>query len=124
RFGLFLKENSITPYNDATLDYPDYLVRNEETKVKMEGGPDGRKLMALQEERRNHIELVQVLSKDWERARRPGTGQLLSVLDERQVDALATSLYGLKHFGKNLQDVKNTVVSAHRATYRERPYRV
>jgi len=124
RFGLFLKENSITPYNDATLDYLDYLVRNEKTKVKMEGGPDRRRLMALQEERRKHIELVQVLSKDWERARGASAGQSQGILDERQVDALVTSLYGLKHFGKNLQDVKNTIASAHQATYRERPHRI
>ncbi|KAK5656078.1 hypothetical protein OQA88_5217 [Cercophora sp. LCS_1] len=130
RFGLFLKENSITPYNDATLDYLDYLLRNEETKVKMEGGPDRRKLVALQEERRKHIELVQVLSKDWERARGAsagagtGAGPSRGVLDERQVDALVTSLYGLKHFGRTLQHVKNTIASAHQATYRERPYRV
>jgi hypothetical protein len=40
------------------------------------------------------------------------------------VEALVQRLYGLHHFGRSLKDVKNGIVEAHQATYRERPYRV
>ena len=45
-------------------------------------------------------------------------------LDEAGVSQLVDQLYSLKHFGKNLQNVKNITAKAHQATYRERPHRL
>jgi hypothetical protein len=45
-------------------------------------------------------------------------------LDEAGVTQLVNQLYTLKHFGKNLQNVKNVTARAHQATYRERPHRL
>jgi hypothetical protein len=45
-------------------------------------------------------------------------------LDEAGVSKLVDQLYSLKHFGKNLQNVKNVTAKAHQATYRERPHRL
>jgi hypothetical protein len=45
-------------------------------------------------------------------------------LDEAGVSQLVNQLYSLKHFGKNLQNVKNVTARAHQATYRERPHRL
>jgi hypothetical protein len=45
-------------------------------------------------------------------------------LDEAGVSQLVKQLYSLKHFGKNLQNVKNVTARAHQATYRERPHRL
>jgi hypothetical protein len=40
------------------------------------------------------------------------------------VDRLVKELYQLKHFGEDLQDVKQTVLAAHEALNRENPIRV
>ena len=45
-------------------------------------------------------------------------------LDEAGVSQLVKQLYSLKHFGKNLQNIKNVTAKAHQATYRERPHRL
>ncbi|KAF8850415.1 hypothetical protein BDZ45DRAFT_731598 [Acephala macrosclerotiorum] len=116
KFGLFLKKYSITPYNDATLAYIDVLIRDEEEKIQA-GGNDVR-LHALQEDRTQHMELVEVLTKNM------GNDSDLHDLNEKHVEQLVTDLYGLKHFGENLKTVKTTISSAHQATYREKPYRI
>jgi hypothetical protein len=45
-------------------------------------------------------------------------------LNEAGVSQLVKQLYSLKHFGKNLQNVKDITAKAHQATYRERPHRL
>ncbi|KAJ5042314.1 uncharacterized protein L3040_004866 [Drepanopeziza brunnea f. sp. 'multigermtubi'] len=45
-------------------------------------------------------------------------------LDEAGVSQVVDQLYALKHFGKNLRNVKNVTAQAHQATYRERPHRL
>ncbi|KAM5350227.1 hypothetical protein ACJ41O_006732 [Fusarium nematophilum] len=126
RFGLFLKKYAMTPINDATVDYINMLIRDEEAKIAA-GRQIGtavdlnvKKLKALEEDKQAHIELVDTLTRNL-RAPRRSTDQLLS---ETGVADLVTRLYKLKHFGNNLRNVKNTITSAQKATYRERPYRV
>jgi len=47
-----------------------------------------------------------------------------AALDEAEVESLVQDLYGLKHFGQMLENVKNGIAEAHQATYREHPYRI
>jgi GTPase SAR1 family protein len=115
RFGIFLKEHSITPYNDATLDYLDMLIQDEKQKAAV--SRDMSKLKDLQRDRGAHIELVKSLTLSM---RDGGVARL----GEGGVEGLVERLYGLKHFGQILRDVKNGIVEAHQATYRERPYQV
>jgi GTPase SAR1 family protein len=116
KFGLFLKKNSITPYNDATLAYLDVLIRNEEEKMQA-GGNKGR-WQSLQQDRTRHTELVKVLTNNMK------SGCDMQDLDEKHIEQLVAELYQLKHFGGNLKSVSTTISSAHQATYRERPHRV
>jgi hypothetical protein len=126
RFGLFLKAYAMTPINDATLDYINMLIQDEEMKVQ--GGRqlghnvdfNVKRLQSLKKDRDAHIELVNTLKENMKAPQQPGD----HLLDEQGVDDLVKRLYSLKHFGKNLQSVKNTVAASHQATYRERPYRV
>lgn len=116
KFGLFLKKNSITPYNDATLAYLDLLIQGE--KEKIQAGGNKARLRSLANDRTRHTELVDVLTKNM------ATSAVLQDLDEKHVEKLVTDLYRLKHFGENLKRVNTTISSAHQATYRERPHRV
>lgn len=124
-FGLFLKEHSITAYNDATLAYLDMLIKDEETKIhaarksRLLALGNERRLANLQEDRRRHEELVKTLAATMGRR---GGGR--AVMDQADVDRRIQELFNLKHFGRQLRDVKNILVAAHNATYRERPYRV
>jgi len=116
QFGLFLKRNSLSPINDATIAYIDFLIAAE--KDKIEAGGNKQKLRALEADRREYLETIKVLTVNME------SNANFKALDEEGVSRLVKELYKLKHFGKNLQSVKNVVATAHQATYRERPYRV
>lgn len=116
KFGLWLKDNSITPYNDATLAYLDVLIKQEEAKAN--AGYNDEKLRSLQKDYQKHQELVAVLERsiNHDANYRP--------LDPKSVARLANDLYKLKHFGKMLENVKLTIAAAHEGTYRERPHHV
>lgn len=116
RFGVFLKEKSITPINDAMLAYLDHLIKEETDKMNVAGGGRDR-LDNLLRHRREHIQQVEVLTKALDEGR---TDQLL---DETGVEALVEHLYQLKHWGKNLKDIKDEAEAAHHDSYRERTYR-
>ncbi|KAI8635426.1 hypothetical protein F5Y19DRAFT_482655 [Xylariaceae sp. FL1651] len=118
-FGVFLKKHAITPYNDATLEYLDMLIRDEEAKVQV--GGDRLRLETLIDDRAHHEELVKVLTRNMNNNL---GSQYDSVLDQAGVARKVKELYQLKHFGKNLQAVKDTIASAHQSTYRERPYQI
>ncbi|KAI0100019.1 hypothetical protein F4776DRAFT_524361 [Hypoxylon sp. NC0597] len=125
-FGLFLKKYSITPYNDATLEYLDMLIKDEKGKIHaaqqqgMSASGNQKRLEAIESDRQRHVELVETLTttmNDTNSSQQPA-------LDPTGVDRLVKKLYGLKHFGHNLKTVKNTIALANESTYRERPYRV
>lgn len=117
RFGLFLKKNSITPYNDAMLAYLEHLIKEEVDKVNVAGGGRER-LEGLLRHRLEHLQQVEVLTKNME------SGSNNELLDEAGVEDLVEHLYQLKHWGKNLRDIKDNAEANHLATYRERPYRL
>ncbi|KAI0117447.1 hypothetical protein F4814DRAFT_448448 [Daldinia grandis] len=118
RFGVFLKKYSITPYNDATLEYLDMLIRDEEMKVQV--GGNKKRLNDLLVDRRAHEELVDILTRNMD-----NKYQLqYQVLNEAGVENLVSQLYDLKHFGANLKTIRNSITTAHEATNRERPFRI
>ncbi|KAI1097289.1 hypothetical protein F4804DRAFT_328028 [Jackrogersella minutella] len=126
-FGLFLKKHSITPYNDATLEYLDMLIKDEKCKIYsaeqqgISASGNNKKLKGLETDRRRHTELIEALTATTISNDSSLQQQISNPAD---VDRLASKLYSLKHFGENLKSVKNTITSAHGLTYRERPYRV
>jgi hypothetical protein len=126
RFCFFLKKYAMTPVNDATLDYVNMLIQDE--KAKIEAGThlghdvrgNKKRLRALMEDVAIHNELLDALQKNAEAPTCPED----EVLDEAGVENLVAGLYNLKHFGKNLHAVKNTITAAHSSTYREHNFRV
>ncbi|KAF8463715.1 hypothetical protein BDZ91DRAFT_731489 [Kalaharituber pfeilii] len=117
QFCLFLKKNSITPYNDATLEYLDVLIKEEKGKLDVGGGGNRNleRLRQLEKDRKEHLELVEAMTdrKDNE-----------ELLDERSVHELVEKLYALPHFGKDLKTHAKVVEMAEAETYRERPLHV
>lgn len=124
RFCLFLRENSITVINDATLDYLEMLIQDEKSIIetaKQRGIPTNKKrLEALQEDRQIHLQLVETFKQNMLEP----TGPEDVLLDEQGVDALVKKLYALQHFGANLKHIKYVIDTSLEETSRERPYRV
>ncbi|KAM0424439.1 hypothetical protein ACHAPT_010361 [Fusarium lateritium] len=120
---VFLMKNAMTPINDATVEYLDLLIQDEKTKIesgRQLGLPvDKNKetLEALRRDRKAHLDLVNDLKQDMIHP----TDQPLT---EKGIEDLIKTLYGLKHFGKTLKGLRDTITSSHKATLRERSYRV
>ena len=119
QFGWFLRTNSITPYNDALLAYLDHLIKEEEAKAQ--AGGNRRRLNALQDDRTQHEEEIQVLKDNLER---DPDDPSCRPLTQQDVNDKVQELYRLKHFGKNLEAVTKSISAVHEATYREIPHRV
>ncbi|KAL7912004.1 hypothetical protein GGI35DRAFT_303913 [Trichoderma velutinum] len=125
-FCLFLRRNSISVINDATLDYLDMLIQDEKVVIetgRQRGlfmGPNKKRLQALTDDRRIHLELVETFKQNMNDPNCPED----TLLDEQRVGALVKKLYRLKHFGANLEHIKYVIDSSLADTYRERPYRV
>lgn len=116
RFSVFLKKNSITPYNDATIEYLDHLIKQEKDKVQVGASP--QRLRELEAFKAEHAELIRIFTFNLE------TGKGEKPLDAEGVEAEVSKLFQLKHFGANLRDVRKVVEVAHAATFREKPYHV
>lgn len=116
KFCIFLKKNSLVPYNDALIAYLDFLIKEEQ--VKVQAGGNDKRLLSLTEERYKHKEAIALITQHMN----SNAGAV--DLSEGAVDRMVRGLYNLKHFGKNLQDLQRGITTAHQATYRERPYTV
>ncbi|KAK7398060.1 hypothetical protein QQX98_012568 [Neonectria punicea] len=122
-FFVFLSKNAMTPINDSTVEYLNMLTHNEENKIEsgrqMGFSVDKNRetLEALRKDRQAHLDLVEAFK---ENARQVQDQQLT----EKGIDDLVKSLNNLKHFGKDLKSLENTITSSHKATYRERLFRV
>lgn len=107
RFSIYLKRISITPYNDATLEYLEHLIREERDKVGYGGGRE--KLEALERDREQYAAFVAAMtaSIDGEsdgmgKGNGAGAGTW-KMLDEEGVYAVVDGLYKLKHSGADLR---------------------
>ncbi|KAA8896253.1 hypothetical protein FN846DRAFT_921745 [Sphaerosporella brunnea] len=116
RFCLFLKKNSITPYNDATLDYLAFMIKEERGKVA--AGGDHAKLEALEKYRDQYQTQVNILTT---RMRHGDDSELLS---EQGVHEKVQQLYSLKYYGQQLRRIKTIVMKAHGDTFREQSHHV
>ncbi|KAI0592753.1 hypothetical protein F4775DRAFT_83035 [Biscogniauxia sp. FL1348] len=116
QFGFFLKRHAITPYNDATIEYVDMLLDQE--RVKIQNGGPRKRLEYLEKYKAEHIQRVEALKVAMEK------GDSSKVIDDVGVQQLVKSLYGLPHFGKDLENIVKSQDKAAEATYRERTYNV
>ncbi|KAL9616705.1 MAG: hypothetical protein Q9160_008458 [Pyrenula sp. 1 TL-2023] len=119
KFGLFMKENSILPYNDATVAYLDVLIDAEQAKIDAGGGDKHKNtLKALHDDKKRHLEIVGVLENSMQ-AR--GASK---AIDQHEVDQIVTQLYNLKYFGQELENLKTDISGSLARTNRENPHRV
>lgn len=118
KFGVFLKHHSITPINDAMEAYLHSLIKAEQDKVHV-GGNDAE-LQALTEDLQRHKEAMQVMI----RTLNTSTTTTDDDLTESGIGRIIGTLYNLKHFGKNLESLRQGISFAHEATNREIPVTV
>ncbi|KAK0641353.1 hypothetical protein B0T16DRAFT_419696 [Cercophora newfieldiana] len=116
QFGFFLKRHAIEPYNDATVEYVDHLIDVERLKVNSGGKKETLKM--LEKYKAEHLQKVAAITKAMDR----GDDDL--VLDDRGVLQLITSLYGLPHFGEDLERIVKVNEMASDAVFREKTYNV
>ncbi len=94
KYGAFLKDNAIIPYNDAVGDYLDIVIKHEEDKNEILRNKD--LLQRLRKLRAEYEKEKQILDK----AMRSGT-----TTTPEQIMELQQQLFDLKHFGKTLKDI-------------------
>lgn len=101
KFGLYLRMNSITPYNDDTIAYLDILIEAETDKVQSSG--ENTKLLVLKEELQRYKQTAQILTRLW------NANANSADLSEEGVEKIIQQLYDLEHFGKSLRTVERAV---------------
>jgi len=116
RFSLFLKQNSITPYNDATIDYLGFMIKEERGKVAV--GGDRSKLDDLERYLVQYQEQVKILTERME------SGKGCELLNAQEVQKRVQELYSLFHYGPQLRQIKSVVHQAHGDTFREESHNV
>lgn len=114
RFSLFLK-NSITPYNDATIDYVGFMIKE---RGKVAAGGDRSKLDDLERYLVQYREQVKILSDRME------SGKDCELLSAQGVQKRVEELYRLVHYGPQLRQIKSVVRQAHSDTFREESHNV
>ncbi|KAK5199158.1 hypothetical protein LTR92_001631 [Exophiala xenobiotica] len=118
KFSVYMKKNSITHYNDATIEYMDHLIKDEKSKVR--SGESRARLDRLERDKAQYQTYVDAMEAGNKTSRKSTAG----ALDERGVALLVQQLYNLKHYGRMLKDLANVVGKAYAANFRERPYRI
>ncbi|KAF8451426.1 hypothetical protein BGX38DRAFT_1091788 [Terfezia claveryi] len=116
RFSLFLKKNSITPYNDATLDYLGFMIKEERGKVAVGGDPT--KLDNLEKYRVQYQQQVKILSERME------SGKDCELLTAPEVHKRVQALYDLQYYGSQLSQIQSVVRKTHGDTFREESHNV
>ncbi|KAF8426192.1 hypothetical protein EV426DRAFT_560164 [Tirmania nivea] len=116
RFSIFLKQNSITPYNDATIDYLGFMIKEERGKVAV--GGDRSKLDDLEKYLVQYQEQVKILTERME------SGKGCELLNAQEVQKRVQELYSLFHYGSQLRQIKSVVHQAHGDTFREESHNV
>ncbi|KAM0816813.1 hypothetical protein AB5N19_02615 [Seiridium cardinale] len=124
QFGMFLKKkNSITPYNDAMIAYLDEMIREERQNVEhakdinVSAPGNEERLRNLERSKLQYAERIKLLSAQMQNSANA------RLLDEKGVDELITEMYGLRNWGKNLEDMRKMVEWSDAATFREQQFR-
>lgn len=119
KFGVFMKENSILPYNDATVAYLDMLIEAEQAKVDVGGGQKNQdRLKIYQRDKQTHLELVKILEDSMKQK-----GVKRAVTQPEVVQTIK-QLYSLKHFGDQIEKLQTNLTTINASSNRENPHRV
>jgi hypothetical protein len=117
QFGLFLKMNSITPYNDEMLAYMDEQIKEEKQIVNSTRASQDR-LDGLVRTRKEYEQQIRILEREME----AGSGKR-KPLDERDIEKMVQKLYRLKGWGQSLRDIKTAAEYYGGSRYQERHFR-
>ncbi|KAI8715952.1 hypothetical protein NCS52_01104300 [Fusarium sp. LHS14.1] len=123
-FVVFLTKNAMGPINDATVEYLDMLIQDDLAKIEagkelgLSFDKNEERLEALRKERQQHLDLVEAFKQAAHKV------QDHQQLTQKGIQELVESLYNLKHSGKKLKSLESISTSSHKATLRERPFRV
>ena len=115
QFGCFLKHNAILAYSDARIEYLDHLLKEERAKAQVSG--DESLVNSLLETKQMYLEEFKIIEKSI------GDGKNQQVLDPKNVAAVESRLYQLKHFGATLKKVRDAGSQAHQHSYKEITYK-
>ena len=94
KYGAFLKDNAIIPYNDAVGDYLDMVIKQEEEKAEILRNKD--LLQRLKELRAEYDREKEILDEALERGASTTADEVMQ---------LQQQLFKLKHFGKTLKKI-------------------
>jgi len=114
RFGLYLKRNSITAYNDHMLAYLDSQIK-EEKRVISDTSCDSSKLDSLQNTRNEYAEQIQAIENSMN-----NQGNI-EMPTEDGIESIVQDLYHLEEWGKNLKEIATGKPDSH-YSYEERSY--
>ena len=114
QFTIFLKRNAIATWNDATLEYLDLQIDEEKMKIAVGGSRDTFK--QLKKYRAQYEENFKILEQHEKK------GEMHRLLDQAGIEPLIEKLYGLKHYGEAMQQMREVEEKTSLAPYRERPH--
>jgi hypothetical protein len=120
KFSWYLEENSITVYNNVTLEYLDHQIRDEKAKM---GYGDPRRaaiIEALETSKKKHEAFVNAM-REGKLAKGSARHQ---ALDANGVERLINALCAMRHFGQQFRDARDAVQNAYLRQFREKPFRV
>ncbi|KAI5917968.1 hypothetical protein F4810DRAFT_726394 [Camillea tinctor] len=133
-FSVFLKNNSIQPYNDAMIEYTDHLIRQEKQKLNLltqenttvknrrayiaDTLPIKERLCRLEESQAKYKELIKAFETNLGRNKNNG------VLTAAEIEARLQELFALKHYGKVLRGAFEVVNMTEASDYQENYYPV
>lgn len=112
QFGFFLKNNSITAYNDAMLEYLDLQIKDAKAKVQIGGNLEH--LDRLERYRAQYKELINVLTSSMH------SDEACQLLSQEDVEQKVKELYKLKHYGRDLRKNRDFVERSQAVTHREK----
>ncbi|EZG58883.1 putative Aaa ATPase domain protein [Gregarina niphandrodes] len=111
QFSVFLKQNALLTYNDATLEYLERTMKEERAKVSLGGSRDN--LDSLIQYEKKYKQLLQTLQDHVDSGKKP--------MDAAGAEELMRRLYSLKHYGTHLEKMRETF-DAVGCSGREKPY--
>ncbi|RYP21571.1 hypothetical protein DL765_002207 [Monosporascus sp. GIB2] len=123
QFGLFLKRNSITPYNDAMISYLDVLIKDERNLIGFHTSqgdalPENKnRLKGLEKSKSEYQARIKVLE---DQMTSPGN---IELLDEQGVEDMVEKLYSLPRWGSRLKGIRQVVEWSKAENFREQQFR-
>ena len=123
QFGVFLKSNSIAPYNDAMIAYLNVQIKEERDLIafsesKRIAVPENvRRLEGLEKSKDEYQARIRLLEEEM-----ASSGDAESV-DEKMVDDMVAKLYALPHWGGRLQQIREAVEWSKAEDFREQQFR-